>query len=378
MNQPLLSIAIPTRNRYETLIPVVKSLLLYIQSDNYEIVIQDNSDDTKILEEWLLTVTDKKVKYFYTSRRVSQSDNSSYAIDNCTGTYVIFIGDDDLVSPYICDIVDKMESLNINCLTYTPGNYYWKGISFAKRSFLLQTQVLYLPNNISDEILVKKSDKVLKRCFNNGVVSLDTLPKIYHGVVKKDLLIQIKNRWGSYFPGSSPDMASSVALSLITKDFYSINYPVSITGCSPKSAAGLGATSKHVGKIEDQIFLPKNVLENWNRYVPRIWTGPSIYAQTASEVLGDSINNYSINYYALYAYMMNFHPDLKSIINTAIKNINKLLLIKLVVIYYYYIKILFRRSIDKVKRLFGFYSMTSVKNMNDVDTCMRFLLHIKF
>ena len=42
---PLLSIVIPTKNRYETLIPTLDALLDNIVGSAYEIIVQDNIDN---------------------------------------------------------------------------------------------------------------------------------------------------------------------------------------------------------------------------------------------------------------------------------------------------------------------------------------------
>ena len=368
----LLSIAIPSKNRYETLIPVLDALLEHIVDDDYEIVVQDNSDDTQLINEWVAIRKDYRVKYFHQKGDFSQSENSSLAIDNCSGDYIIFIGDDDFVSPYICNVVREMKQQQINSLIYTPGNYYWEGISFSKCSYLYQCQMLYLPHRIFNTLIKKKSVSELKKFLNAGAVLIERLPKLYHGIVRKNVLDKIKNKWGTYFPGSSPDMASSIALLLTLDSYYYVSYPASITGVSVKSAAGLGAKGTHVGKIEDQKHLPKNILQTWDEKVPKIWTGPSIYAQTASEVLGNN-SAYKINYFVLYAYMLIYHPDLRPYIKEAIKKINTPSIIKESYILYYLIQLFLKRCIGKIRRTVGIYPLRGYKNMSDVDICMKYM-----
>ena len=52
MQPLLLSIVIPTKNRYDYLCILIKSLLKN-QSDEFEIIIQDNSDDNTLFIEFL-------------------------------------------------------------------------------------------------------------------------------------------------------------------------------------------------------------------------------------------------------------------------------------------------------------------------------------
>ena len=375
-NTPLLSIAIPTKNRYETLIPVLEALLENIVDDDYEIVIQDNSDNNESIEEWLKVSNDNRVNYYFRKESLSQSENSNLAIGNCQGEYIIFIGDDDFVSPYICDIVKKMKHKQIYCLIYTPGNYYWKEVNFAKKSYLHQNQVLYLPRKISSNLIKKVSVIELKKVLDQGVVSMLGLPKIYHGIVKKSILDQVKEKWGSYIPGASPDMASAVALSLVIDYCNYISHPVSITGVSVKSTAGLGAKNAHIGKLEEQKFLPKNIADTWDKNIPRIWTGSSIYAQSAFEVLG-KCSLYKINYFALYAHMYTYHANLKSHIDSAKKHIKLPLVIKNFIIIYYMLAIFIKRCVGKIKRSFGIYWLRGYGTFDSVDKCMKFLKNIQ-
>ncbi|MBK7499322.1 MAG: hypothetical protein IPI19_09490 [Ignavibacteriales bacterium] len=101
-------------------------------------------------------------------------------------------------------------------------------------------------------------------------------------------------------------MAISTALGFCTETHHFINYPVTITGVSKNSAAGLGAKGAHIAKIEDVSFLPKNIKIFWDPNIPQIWTGPTIYAQNVYEVLSKSEGRRTINYIKMYEYLYVF------------------------------------------------------------------------
>lgn len=154
---PLLSIVIPTKNRYEYLFPVLDASIQYIAGSDYEIVVQDNTHDNSPAIEYFLRQTDPRIKYFHSPEPVDIVTNTNRAIMNSTGKYLVFIGDDDFVSPYILDIVGLIDSLSIQNLTYSPGNYYWPGVQFAHRSRFHRVCTMQLYKSASIELQRKKA-----------------------------------------------------------------------------------------------------------------------------------------------------------------------------------------------------------------------------
>ena len=109
----LLSIAIPTRNRYQTMIPVLKSLIS-IPSDKFEIVVHDNSDDNSEISDFLKNINDSRIKYFVSKNKMSQSENFNQVVYNCIGDYICLIGDDDFVLPTIINFTLKIIIIRFN------------------------------------------------------------------------------------------------------------------------------------------------------------------------------------------------------------------------------------------------------------------------
>ncbi|MFE3869293.1 glycosyltransferase family 2 protein [Flavobacterium sp. LS2P90] len=316
----LLSIIIPTKNRYECLIPVVSALLKYIENDDVELIIQDNSDDNKEGLLFFEQLKDQRVKYFYHQESLSIQDNTIFAIDNAKGKYLIFIGDDDLVSPYIYDIVKFIDKKNIECLVFNAAYYWWNTVDFEKENYFHRKNALWLPINQSLEIVERYTHNELEIMLQSGAGIFSRLPKFYHGIVRRDVLEKIKERTGTYLPGSSPDIAFSTALSLVLDKYYFINFPLSVFGASRNSGGGMTARKQHYGKIEDQKFLPKNIVENWNPLIPRIWSEKTIYAQTVTEVLKVFKSNKDFNYINFYGTMLAYEPYLLKVLVPVVKS----------------------------------------------------------
>lgn len=380
---PLLSIVIPTKDRYATLFPVVEVLLKYIEGTDYEIVIQDNSIENHLAEEKIQMLNDSRIKYFYSSLPISVSENSNLAISNSSGQYITFIGDDDLVSPYILKIISAMTESGMDCLVYNIGNYYWKDLIFNKKYMFHAPATLQYPKKPSLSIKKMYSDQELKKVLESGGVAIYDLPKLYHGIVKREIMILVNEKFGSYVPGSCPDMALAIALSCVVKEYGYMNYPVTVTGASRKSAGGMGLRGEHIAKIEDISWLPKNTINIWDNNIPRIWTGPTIYAQNIHEVFLQTGSEKTINYEKLYSYMYVKDSMTKNIVYPFLLSVHNNNLKKLMFFSFTKFKSLAYIFLQKSPAFIinmaiffrgDFKNKVHIKNIESVEVCMQHLL----
>lgn len=371
-----LSIIIPTKDRYNSLLPVLNTLLKYLERDDYEIIIQDNSTDNTLILDYLFQNQNIHLKYFYTSEHIDIVQNCNKAIQNSSGKYICFIGDDDLVSPYIMDIVDKIDQENVKCLVFTSANYIWKNVTVLDKDRYNAPATLTYYTNYSSDMVIRHSHKEMERVLQMGGIYFLGLPRFYHGIVRRDILEILYEKFnGTYFPGPSPDMAISAALSIILETYHYMHYPVTITGVSKNSGAGLGIRKAHVGRIEEQAFLPAKTLEVWDKYIPRIWTGFTIYAESLHEVFAAVHINKKINYLNLYAAMYQYEPYVKKHITPIVRLYCK---DHALGIHNYYTACLshlprriLKKMITQIKRII--YKNTAVKDLSTVEDCMHFL-----
>jgi hypothetical protein len=63
------------------------------------------------------------------------------------------------------------------------------------------------------------------------------LPKVYYGVVRRDVIERILRQNGSVFQGVTPDHYSMYRISSVVKNATIVDYPVFLPGCSGKSNA---------------------------------------------------------------------------------------------------------------------------------------------
>jgi len=106
MNNPLVSICIPTHNRPHFLKQALKSA----QKQTYktiEIIISDNSDNN-ITQKYISTLNDKRIRYYRNVPNLDQLLNGILPAQRARGTYIKYLMDDDLLKP---NCVKKMVSV---------------------------------------------------------------------------------------------------------------------------------------------------------------------------------------------------------------------------------------------------------------------------
>jgi glycosyltransferase involved in cell wall biosynthesis len=299
MNHPILSIIIPTKNRYSTLLPLLDALCSFI-SQNFEIVIQDNSENNEEIINYLERNRDVRLKYFYCGDKLSVSENSNLVVKNSIGNYICFIGDDDGVMPYIVEVVEWMKLNDIKVLKASKPSYYWPD---QKSNYLSNdTSGILKYEGFNYSIKKINTKGALDFTLNKGGTSMKMLPCLYHGIVKRELLDAIFDKCDTYFPGPSPDMANAIALTKFIDEYTYVNFPVVISGKSAKSTGGQGVLHKHISRIEDVIHLPKDTVKYWSKEIPKYWTGPTIWAESVLKAMEHCEIDYSKNKFN-YAYL---------------------------------------------------------------------------
>ena len=268
---PLLSVVIPTKNRYEYLEILLKKLST-LESSEFEVIIQDNSDNNNDFLQYLELLDDKRVKYFYKSGWISVIDNCDLAVGNATGKYICMIGDDDgiLIEPAL-RLLDYLESSKIDAAIVNPLSYTWPDTnhivwdSLSGRAFFKKFSMTY-------KILDSKTE-LEKVIGKGGSFGLNKLPRIYHGFVRRNVLEMLKKDTGTYFPGPSPDMANAVGLSNYLSEYLYADFPIIISGQGKKSTGGQGSEKQHHGRIENQSHLPKDTASKWSDKIPYFGQG---------------------------------------------------------------------------------------------------------
>lgn len=279
VNEKLLSIVVPTRNRADYAASLIRSLH-QSNSQDFEVVVRDNSVSPD-LRSTVETLGDPRIRYDYSAAPLNMHQNFDDAVAMARGTYVCALGDDDgvLVDEALSILADaraeKIDAVLTQVLVYNwPGvrHWFWGDVGATLSGAIL----------CSDGKRTIDPSCELERVFRTGATEgLGFLPRVYHGFVKRRSLEALRSKCGSCFPAESPDMANAVALvPFVNKILYSPKAAI-ISGHSPRSGGGAGAAGRHHGRLEDQTHLPAGTLVEWSAAIPRFWSGVTIYAQSA-------------------------------------------------------------------------------------------------
>ncbi len=314
-NNPLLSILIPTKNREDYALKVVYHIL-QIQDDRIQLIIYDNSDTNKLENLLRDCLKDARIKYFYNNEVLSFVENFSLGISKCDGEYVTIIGDDDGITPFIIDIADWANKNGIEAITPSlPIIYNWPGSGVNSENGNGRLTISDFSSSAKFYDPTKEVIKLLKNGCQNYLSY--NLAKAYHGMIKRHVLYEIKNKTGHFIGGLSPDIYISVAASLLIKKVLIIDYPLTISGICKKSGSADSATGKHTGNLEDAPHFIGHVNYEWSDKIPCFYSVETIWGDSALASLKDLKLNYLMKYFSIDAisgYCLNLYPQFKAII----------------------------------------------------------------
>lgn len=309
-NSIRVSIVVATKDRYDTLYDCIDSLLLNYDCDDVEIVVHDNSARPRIEDFKARFGERRNVLYDHDPTPVSQSENYEHGVARARGKFVTMIGDDDGVAGGLLAIVEWMERHDLDAFFPGFAVYLWPGVS-GRLSAANPDGCLIIRTWSGPRLVDPAAQR--QAVLASGSTSLEELPRMYYGLVRRCCLERLRREADACFPGPSPDMANAYALSYVVGRMAVAELPVFIAGNSRSSNAGLGLRGKHVGEIADMPFLPHDSAEHWNPSIPFFWSGQTIWCQSAyaaATALGraqefDAENNYR----ALYARVLTYQPS---------------------------------------------------------------------
>lgn len=338
---PILSILVATKNR----IPYCKNLIetiLNFPDNDFELIIQDNSDSLD-LKNFSQSIIDNRFKYNYTPPPFSSIDNFNAVISQASGEYLCLIGDDDSVNPDILKLVRWACDKDIEAIVpIIKSVYLWPDTCQTIEIHKNKNGVLNIYPILGNfDVYSPKAE--VKLLMQNGAQNYlgYKLPKLYHGIVKKSKMDEIKSDLGYYVGGLSPDIYIAVCLAFKIDKVYYVDYPLTIPGICTQSTSGEAAVKKTIDKLEDAIHFRDRGKYNWSNVVPKFYCDENIWADSALAALTDlkkektlkKFNLYRLTHILLKKYesrediiLENFYCNLK-INNIVLKYISKKYLI---------------------------------------------------
>jgi glycosyltransferase involved in cell wall biosynthesis len=275
---PILSIVIPTRNRQIYARYAIEAILSF-QSEEFELIIHDNSDNNDLELAAIENRADSRLRYFYVSSRLSMVENFKLALEQAKGDYVCSIGDDDIVNAEIINVCKWAKSNSLDAVIDDwPIMYYWPHYGRLGQEHKGGRIVI---NRSSGEKKILSPERELHLCVLSGGVGMQRLPKVYLGLVRRTCLQTVLNQSTVDDIGTSLDMYFAVALASCVNSLCFVSYPIVIPGFSAAGAGQLIINKMHQGKIEDSFHLRARENHRWAECIPRFYSVETFFAESA-------------------------------------------------------------------------------------------------
>lgn len=224
---PIVSVVIPTRERSETLVHTLRSALRQDAAD-YEVLVSDNASDDRT-HEVVAAISDCRLRYVRTARRLSMCDNWEFALSHVRGRYVIYIGDDDAVLPNGIDrLIGLINAKPSRAYMWTPPRYTWPIDGRAAEATFIPD-----PSAVRELDLVRMARFVI----SHGGWRYYEIPGVYHAAVEREVLDEIRRRTGRVFKSTQPDLFTSMCVPAFATRAVHTGRPVTLQGVSARSNA---------------------------------------------------------------------------------------------------------------------------------------------
>ena len=280
----LLSIVIPTKNRQIYAVAAVESVLrLSARNVEIEVIVRDCSDNNSLCDLLKSKFSDDdRYHYIYDSSKPSMTENWDLAFSEARGHYVCGIGDDDAVLGNILDVVEYMDTNNIDCIRQPMVNYFWPGSFLNTHNY---SKLVFPKAMLGSVWLVDTSsfyDAKVEAC---GFGYTHELPNVYHAIIKTDILREHKAFCGHIFNGTSLDAYSSFAFTKYIKHIAVTDFPFSIHGACPTSNTNrLNQKNKALYKIHFDEFSNLEMPD----FLPRLLSSDVSVAESMITALNDT------------------------------------------------------------------------------------------
>lgn len=366
-----LSVVIPTKNRQQYCILVIRQVVKST-SDQVEIVIQDNSDDDRLRTEIEL-LDSERVIYNYEKRPLSFVENFNKALSIAHGEYLCLIGDDDGILPNIEDAVRYAKYKNLDALIpETSAVYLWPSknpiVKGGGEGYLV---VSNLRNRFSSVSSRDSVEQLLRQGFQD--YQKTNIPRLYHGLIHRRLLEMIEIRAGAFISGLTPDIYIAVALGLVCKKVEKVSFPITISGICPSSGSTASATGAHTGELKDAPHFRGHEYYSWDHRIPDIYTVETIWAETALHAvidMGEEICINKLNLPFLISRLWWKYPQFKEVLLTHSRelmiNIYLIRILAFKDLFHNLVRRVWRRLIRKPGDVVKFYQINDIESASSI------------
>lgn len=255
MTSMKFSIAIPTRNKCDTLGSTIRSCLNQIDAPDFEIVIFDNCS-TDGTAQVIDSFNDSKIRSQRSTEPLCMTDSWESCLLACQGEYVIVIGSDDAILPSTLFVLDDLTKKHKDTpIRWASASYHWENSARVHKRGLLTIPLGEFKRTIQSLPQLKK--------VINFKAGYESLPLHYNSCVPRITLEKIKKTAGRILLSGVPDVASGMAHAMMHETFLSIDIPLSIAavsaGSNGSSVLEVHAKGKEDIKTRFGQFLDMNI-----------------------------------------------------------------------------------------------------------------------
>ena len=206
--KPFLSFVLPTRDRPQLL----EKCLHYLKSqlsDDFEVIISDNSIIKPCKDEVSPYLSDERFTYLRPSNPLSMPDNWDFAIEHAKGKYITVINEKFLFHPNATAVLQTIAK-NYDF----PDILSWQYEHFAmldgenQRGNYHPLMKPVSPSTYDALEELKRRYDFIEPLFGRHTQEKISFGKIYAGAVKRELIEKVSNAYGRVFVPMSPDFTS--------------------------------------------------------------------------------------------------------------------------------------------------------------------------
>ncbi|EEX67080.1 glycosyltransferase family 2 protein [Vibrio metoecus] len=312
----LLSIVVPTHNRAKYAYPTVCSL--FRLGEDVQIVVCDSSDNDELQDSLLQYSTNPNLCFVKTPSYFSVVDNFNEGVKHASGKYVVFIGDDDIISQEVISVAKWAENESVDAIKFTfPAQYHWPDFASTASGTTLAAKLVV--KSFSGKVKRVNPKATMYEAisdFGRGVIDM---PRAYSGMASLELLNKITSKYGQVFGGVSPDIYSSVLISNTAENVYLIDRPLVVPGVSGGSTSAQSVNGGHLGKLRDNNHIGQFRDLVWDSRIPEFYSVPTVWSFSmlkALEAIG--YPEQSIQFPALYFKCYLRHKEYKNYIQESV------------------------------------------------------------
>lgn len=246
LTRPKVSICLPSRNRQvylkQTIVDITSN-----KRDDVEFIVADNSDDGSIMQEFMETLDDKRVRFLPSpAHPLGMRDNCERCVEHSRGDWITVCGDDDYLDPNVADLLDRAleEQPQLDALTWSRIYFRWPDNRSGNETIWINLMP-YL-GEMGRDFLVDQYFMWRHRSLAPAVPFT-----VFHCLISRKLLEDIRSRFGGrYFGHTTVDVDNCCKILALGKKFMYSTRPFSVDGAGALSNQARARGAKNYAELQ--------------------------------------------------------------------------------------------------------------------------------